>query len=254
MPVRKQTDSEPPSIPPGQAIDLLTRQIADIERLRTLSRGDPEYRKWMATTESILEAAFGKPNGGLHDMRKNFDWAGAYSVQRPGFSGRGGTPEHVIQQQHQQALLQKKAVLESAIEQIQMLQPTVPRPAQQQVSTGLHPHIESRCGALYASGAFAEAVEKSFKVVRDRLRDLTGYEKGSEAFGKGKIHIKGAAAPHVDSDFNEGAKFLMMAIDMFRNEKSHSADAKISSPVRAQQYLMLSSLAMFLLDDAEIRS
>src|ERR1035441_4568933 len=31
----------------------------------------------MATTESILDAAFGKPNGGWHDMRKNFDWAGA---------------------------------------------------------------------------------------------------------------------------------------------------------------------------------
>src|ERR1035441_1042876 len=141
-----------------------------------------------------------------------------YSVQRPGFSGRGGTPEHVIQQQHQQALLQKKAVLESAVEQLQMLQPTVPRPAQRQTPTGLHPHIESRCGDLYASGAFAEAVEKSFKVVRDRLRELTGYEKGSEAFGKGKIHIRGAAAPHVDADFNEGAKFLMMPL---RSEEHH---------------------------------
>jgi hypothetical protein len=174
----------------------------------------------MATTESILDAAFGKPNGGWHDLRKNFDWAGAYSVQRPGFSGRGGTPEHVIQQQHQQPLLQKKAVLESAVEQLQMLQPTVPRPAQQQTPTGLHPHIEARCGALYASGAFAEAVEKSFKVVRDRLRELTGYEKGSEAFGKGRIHIRGAAAPHVDSDFNEGAKFLMMPLTCSGTKKA----------------------------------
>ena len=101
--------------------------------------------------------------------------------------------------------------------------------------TGLHPQIRSKCEALYASSAFAEAVEKSFKVVRDRLRELTGYEKGSEAFGKGRLHIKGAAAQHVDSDFNDGAKFLMMAIDMFRNEKSHTADAKITDPVRAEQ-------------------
>ena len=118
--------------------------------------------------------------------------------------------------------------------------------------TGMHPQIVSRCDALYASGALAEAVEKSFKVVRDRLRTLTGYERGSEAFGRGKLHIKGAAASHVDSDFNDGAKFLMMAIDMFRNEKSHTSDAKITDPIRAQQYLMLSSLAMYLLDDAEI--
>jgi uncharacterized protein (TIGR02391 family) len=86
------------------------------------------------------------------------------------------------------------------------------------------------------------------------LRELTGFEKGSEAFGNGKLHVRGAVAQHVDSDFNEGAKFLMMAIDMFRNEKSHTSDAKITDPVRAQQYLMISSLAMYLLDDAEIRA
>ena len=44
----------------------------------------------------------------------------------------------------------------------------------------------------------------------------------------------------------------MMAIDMFRNEKSHTSDAKITDPVRAQQYLMVSSLAMYLLDNAEL--
>ena len=117
---------------------------------------------------------------------------------------------------------------------------------------GIHPQISSKCGALYASGTYAEAVEKSFKVVRDRLRELTGHETGSEAFGKAKLHIRGAAAPNVDFDFNEGAKFLMMAIDKFRNEKSHTSHAKIIDPARAQQYLMLSSLAMYLLDDAEI--
>lgn len=118
---------------------------------------------------------------------------------------------------------------------------------------GIHPKIKEKCELLYASASYAEAVEKSFKVVRDRLRYLTGYETGSEAFGKGKLHILGAAAAHVDHDFNKGAQFLMMAIDMFRNEKSHTSDAKIADPVRAQQYLMLSSLAMYLLDSAEIK-
>jgi hypothetical protein len=43
------------------------------------------------------------------------------------------------------------------------------------VGIGGHPQVQAKCGALYAAGAFAEAVEKSFKVVRDRLRDLTGH-------------------------------------------------------------------------------
>jgi uncharacterized protein (TIGR02391 family) len=116
----------------------------------------------------------------------------------------------------------------------------------------LHPEIYTKCHELYVKGAYAEAVEKSFKVVRDRLRKLTGHETGSEAFGKGRLHIKGAVAPNVDKDFNEGVKFLTMAIDRFRNEKSHTSDAKIDDPTRAYEYLSLSSLAMNLLEDVEI--
>ncbi|MBU4482609.1 MAG: TIGR02391 family protein [Actinomycetia bacterium] len=118
----------------------------------------------------------------------------------------------------------------------------------------LHSDIYSKCRELYEKGAYAEAVEKSFKVVRDKLRKLTGHETGSEAFGKGKLHIKGAAAQNVDQDFNEAVKFLTMAIDRFRNEKSHTSDAKIDDPVRAYEYLRLSSLAMNLLEDTEILS
>lgn len=117
----------------------------------------------------------------------------------------------------------------------------------------LHKEILAKCNKLYNDGSYAEAVEKGFKVVRDRLRELTGYETGSEAFGKGKLHIKGAAAPNVDSDFNEAVKFLTMAIDFFRNEKSHTSDSNIDDPVRAYEYLRLSSLAMHLLENAEIK-
>lgn len=119
---------------------------------------------------------------------------------------------------------------------------------------GIHPVIQQKCGELYEALAFAEAVEKSFKIVRDRLRTLTSYETGSEAFGKGHLHIRGAAATHVDADFNQAVKFLTMAIDMFRNEKSHTSDAKIKDPIRAHQYLSLSSLAMYLLEGADVAS
>jgi uncharacterized protein (TIGR02391 family) len=114
----------------------------------------------------------------------------------------------------------------------------------------LHPDVYSGCRKLYESNDYGEAVEKGFKIVRDRLRALTTYETGSEAFGKTKLHIDGAAAAHVDDDFQNGVKFLTMAIDRFRNEKSHTADGNISDPIRAYEYLRLSSLAMHLLDSA----
>jgi uncharacterized protein (TIGR02391 family) len=115
----------------------------------------------------------------------------------------------------------------------------------------LHPAIFARCEKLFSSGHYAEAVELSFRVVRDRLRELTNYETGSEAFGKGKLRVKGAIAPHVVEDFNEGVKFLTMAIDKFRNEKAHTSKIGIDSPTKALQYLILSSLAMRLLDNAD---
>ncbi len=118
----------------------------------------------------------------------------------------------------------------------------------------LHPEIFAKCQSLFEKAEYPEAVEKGFKIVRDRLRDLTGYETGSKAFGNTKLHIKGAVASNVDHDFNEGVKFLTMAIDMFRNEKSHTSDAKIDDPQRAYEYLSLSSLAMNLLDQAEIKT
>lgn len=117
---------------------------------------------------------------------------------------------------------------------------------------GIHPEIETKCLSLYNSGAHAEAVEKSFKIVKDKLRVLTGFESGSDAFGKGKLHIKGATAKNVDTDFNNAVKFLTMAIDSFRNEKSHTSDAKIEDPVRSYQYLAMSSLALYLLENSEI--
>jgi uncharacterized protein (TIGR02391 family) len=118
----------------------------------------------------------------------------------------------------------------------------------------LHPEIYAKCRNLFEGGDYAEAVEKSFKLVRDKLRALTGYETGSEAFGKGHLYVDGAAAPHVDEDFQSGVKFLTMAIDRFRNEKSHTADGNIRDPIRAYEYLRLSSLAMHLLGGAQSRS
>jgi uncharacterized protein (TIGR02391 family) len=117
----------------------------------------------------------------------------------------------------------------------------------------LHPAIVDGCAELYAAGHLAEAVEKSFKIVRERLRQLTGYETGSEAFGKGGLRVQGVVEPWVDDNFNEAVRFLTMAIDRFRNEKAHTADARIAEATRAAEYLAMSSLAMRLLDAGYIR-
>lgn len=122
------------------------------------------------------------------------------------------------------------------------------------LNESLHPRIASgRCIKLFNDGHYPEAVENSFKIVRDRLRELTGYEKGSDAFGKGGLYVKGASAVHVDTDFQQAVKLLTMSLDMFRNEKAHFADGNISDTNRAKEYINLSNLLMGLLDEAEVR-
>jgi uncharacterized protein (TIGR02391 family) len=120
-------------------------------------------------------------------------------------------------------------------------------------SSDLHPAIAEKCFQLYLNDHYSQAVEESLKVVKDRLRDLTRFESGSDAFGKGGLYIKGAAADHVGKNFNQGVKFLTMAIDNFRNEKAHTSDGNINDPVRAYKYLAMSSLAMSFLENTEIR-
>jgi hypothetical protein len=71
------------------------------------------------------------------------------------------------------------------------------RKAKHKCPHSLHPEIYSRCRRLYAGGDYGEAVGA-----------LTNYETGSEAFGKGKLYMAGAAASHFDDGFQNGVRFL----------------------------------------------
>jgi hypothetical protein len=54
----------------------------------------------------------------------------------------------------------------------------------------LHPGMIPKCLQLYEDGHYGDAIERSFKIVRDRLRALTGYERGVEAFGRGNYTLR----------------------------------------------------------------
>ncbi len=116
-------DSVPPSLTSNRSIELLRRQLGDLERISSLRSDDPEVRKWAATTEGVLDGAFGKPNGDRHQMTSRFVNAGSFPIQMRGYSGRGGTSDYVIQQQHKARMLERTAVLESCVEQLELLAP-----------------------------------------------------------------------------------------------------------------------------------
>lgn len=273
---RRPAHQEPQMVPltPDQmkkGIVRLERVIKEIQTFdpQTLqSRSDPQLKALETAIEGALSSVFGHNSVAYNRYRSAASLDNGPRVVRVETSwmsarGGGGAYHHDTREAQQyvtagkersiQLLLQAVRWLEDELADHGEAEPVADTGVAESDLAGLHPQVKGKCETLYEAGEYAEAVEKSFKVVRDRLRVLTGHETGSEAFGKGKLHIRGAAASNVDFDFNAGAKFLMMSIDMFRNEKSHTSDARIADPVRAQHYLMLSSLAMFLLEDAEIR-
>lgn len=233
---------------PNKQIELLEAQVSDIDRL---NKGEDHeaYDAWHMQTELLLKKILASDANEVQEFHRLDGKANIFVA---------GATEKNAKRKTEAYFRDIKKSLSLLTGILNFLKSTESgEDVSIQVNAGtleaLHDKIKEKCSGLYFSSHYPEAVEKSFKVVRDRLRELTTYETGSEAFGKGGLYIKGAAAENVDGDFQEAAKFLTMAIDQFRNEKSHTSDGKIEDPVRAYEYLALSSLAMHLLDDSEVR-
>ncbi len=234
-----------------QGIQFIKQQIKEIEEIKDLNITEEKFKKWQRKTEMILEKTLSTESKAYKDFNRLSFWATRIRMSGSVF------PARIDAERYQKDIQEAKIILENILEENDLFGGEKDT-ATETLSTGemnlktLHPEIYKKCYSLYKKGEYTEAVEKSFKVVRDRLRDLTSHETGSKAFGEKNLHIRGAAARNVDKDFNEAVKFLTMSIDFFRNEKSHTSDAKIDDPIRAYEYLRLSSLAMNLLEDAEI--
>jgi uncharacterized protein (TIGR02391 family) len=230
-----------------QQIKLLETQLSKINDM-SQSKDYAAYKAWHKQTELLIK----KIQGDDSDEAKEFGrlYGRSSVISRD-------TSEN--DRRHAEAYLRDlksaHSLLTGLIEFIRTTNDEEPETAPVSAGTleALHETVNTKCSGLYLSGNYAEAVEKGFKIVRDKLRDLTTYETGSEAFGKGHLYINGATADNVDFDFQQASKFLTMAIDQFRNEKSHTSDGKIEDPIRAYEYLALSSLAMHLLEGGVVK-
>lgn len=112
----------------------------------------------------------------------------------------------------------------------------------------LRPEIYNHVKIYLDNEDYFHAVEEGYKIVRRKLRELTGKEKATEAFAEsnyGKIFGHLPENP-IEQDFFTGIKFLNMAIQYFRNEKAHDI-AKPLSRNLAIHYLALTSLAYDLI-------
>ena len=101
---------------------------------------------------------------------------------------------------------------------------------------------------LLNDGHYFNAVEEAYKIVRKKLKNVSGKEKATDAFcnsNYGKIFGR-LPADDVEKDFFEGVKFLHMAIQFLRNEKAHTPARDLDKNL-AIHYIALASLAYDLI-------
>lgn len=101
---------------------------------------------------------------------------------------------------------------------------------------------------LLNDGHYFNAVEEAYKVVRKKLKDVSGKEKATDAFSATNCDKIFGHQPVNDAerDFFEGVKFLHMAIQFLRNEKAHTP-ARVLDKNLAIHYIALASLAYDLI-------
>ena len=113
------------------------------------------------------------------------------------------------------------------------------------LNTDIFSHVQS----LLQSKHYYNAVEESYKIVRKKLKEMTGKEKAHEAFSENNYEIIFGHLPQDESevDFFEWVKFLHMAIQKLRNEKAHTPANEIDKNL-AIHYIVLASLSYDLIN------
>jgi uncharacterized protein (TIGR02391 family) len=118
------------------------------------------------------------------------------------------------------------------------------------ITIKINENILKHIKTLLETEHYFNAVEESYKIVREKLKSITGRERAHEAFkDNNKILIFGhEARDEAENNFFEGVKFLHMAIQNLRNEKAHMSAIKIDKNL-AIHYIVLASLAYDLISD-----
>ncbi|PIV86509.1 MAG: TIGR02391 family protein [Candidatus Moranbacteria bacterium CG17_big_fil_post_rev_8_21_14_2_50_41_107] len=116
------------------------------------------------------------------------------------------------------------------------------------ISISLQKDIFDHVQKLLNGGHYFNAVEEAYKIVRKKLKDITGKERATDAFASTNYEKIFGHQPvdDVEKDFFEGVKFLHMSIQFLRNEKAHTP-AKDLDKNLAIHYISLASLAYDLI-------
>ncbi|GAA3726911.1 hypothetical protein GCM10022225_05150 [Plantactinospora mayteni] len=118
----------------------------------------------------------------------------------------------------------------------------------------IHGEIYDHIGQYLVTGDYFHAVEESYKLVRGKLREITGKEKASDVFNNSAQNTahyealfgKATPANDAEADFFRGIGYLHLGVQHLRNEKAHTPATSLE-PNLAVHYISLASLAYDLI-------
>lgn len=252
MPSRKVPVSVPPTMSPAQAVPLLKRQIERLDaEIINLRSNDPKVGAWESTTESILDAVFGRPNGDLHKNTYDFKHETGSVGMYIGMGDAERERRKLSIQQHRRELLL------AFVEQLQDLAPPATQTAPDNYR--FHPEIERVSGQLYRDGHYKQAALEAYICVITAVRERSGLNEDGDrlmnrAFGcsnQTPLLQFNDLQTEAERDEQTGLMYLYKGIVGLRNSKAHS-NRLFNDPSRAHEYLALGSLLLRLLEVARV--
>jgi uncharacterized protein (TIGR02391 family) len=240
----------PPTLTPYQAIERIKAQLDKIREIISLHHDDPRIKGWESTTITILDAAFGMPNGEHERRTQEFRQASRHV-------SFGVLQDSEYQTIHVEGRTKQKALLQAYIEQLEMLAPPAAATAPDRYS--FHPAIERVSGELYRDGHYKQAALEAYIRVIDQVKTksklpLDGDPLMNQAFSFDQNRVPvirfNSLQTDAEKDEQRGLMFLFKGIVGLRNSKAHS-NRLFDDPSRAHEYLALASCLMRLLEIAE---
>lgn len=118
----------------------------------------------------------------------------------------------------------------------------------------IRPEIFEHIKPYLQNEDYFHAVEEAYKLVRHKLREITGCERASEAFNMNaentkywqRLFGKTPAPGTPEYDFCRGVGFLHLGIQFLRNEKAHMPANELDTNL-AMHYIVLASLVYELI-------
>jgi uncharacterized protein (TIGR02391 family) len=168
-----------------------------------------------------------------------------------------GQSDQYYEQEHKSEMLERKAVIESCIEQLELLAPPAAQVAPGQYQ--FHPEIGRVSGHLFRDGHYKQAALEAYIRVIEEVRTrsglgLDGDSLMNQAFGcdnRTPVIQFNALQTDAERDEQKGFMFLFKGIVGLRNSKAHS-NRLFNDPHRAHEYLALASVLMRVLEIATV--